>query len=289
MSDHISIYSCIFHPYSSSKTSNHYSGSSPSINFRKADFITIKSELMSTDWDAFLNNYIDGSVMLNNVSNLLITICNNYSPLYSHKKYKFPIHLKILLNKCRHLHKNINNSIGYVKWRKCQSEFDILLEQYFIDKENLVLNSNNKSLFYKYLNDKLHTSNSISPLLCSITNNIVTSDAVCLSRQFSSVFINNNITSINFPFIARPTPTINQFTNYPISLNNVRNVYVYCLINIITPLTCYQRLFKKKYPMKFVIPYRLYTPLFLNLELVLVFGKSLVLYLYLKKVIHLSL
>ena len=67
---------------------------------------------MSTDWDAFFNNYIDGSVMLNNFSNLLIKICNNYSPLYSHKKYKFPIHLKILLNKCRHLHKNINNSIG---------------------------------------------------------------------------------------------------------------------------------------------------------------------------------
>ena len=70
-----------------------------------------------------------------------------------------------------------------------------------------------------YLNDKLHTSNSISPLLCSITNNIVTSDdekAVCLS-QFSSVFINNNSTSVNFPFIARPTPNINQFSNYPIS------------------------------------------------------------------------
>ena len=94
-----------------------------------------------------------------------------------------------------------------MKWRKCQSEFDILLKQYFIDKKNVVLNSNNKSLFYKYLNDKLHTSTSISPLLCSITNNIVTSDnekAVFLSSQFSSVFINNNSTSINFRFIARP-------------------------------------------------------------------------------------
>ena len=90
---------------------------------------------------------------------------------------------------------------------------------------NLVLNSNNKSLFYKYLNDKLHTSNSISPLLCSITNNIVISDdekAVCLSRQFSSVIINNNSTSVSFPFIARPTPNFNQFSNYPISPNNVR-------------------------------------------------------------------
>ena len=37
---------------------------------------------MSTDWDAFLNNSIDGSVMLNNFSNLLIKICDNYSPLY---------------------------------------------------------------------------------------------------------------------------------------------------------------------------------------------------------------
>ena len=104
-------------------------------------------------------------------------------------------------------------------------------------------------LFYKYLKNKLHTSNYISHLLCSITNNIVTSDdekAVCLFRQFSYVFINNNSTSVNFPFIARPTPNINQFSNYPISHNNVRNFYVYCLINIITPLTCYQSLFKKK-------------------------------------------
>ena len=53
----------------------------------------------------------------------------------------------------------------------------------------------------------------------------------------------------------------------------LENVYVYYLINIITPLTGYQRLFKKNYPMKCVIPYRLYTPLFLNPELVLVFGK----------------
>ena len=69
----------------------------------------------------------------------------------------------------------------------------------------------------------------------------------------------------------------------------LENVYVYLLINIITPLAGYQMLFKKNDPMKFVIPYRLYTPLFLNLELVLVFGKSLSLYLYSKKAIHLSL
>ena len=63
----------------------------------------------------------------------------------------------------------------------------------------------------------------------------------------------------------------------------LENVYVYCLINIITPLTGYQRLFKKNYPMKFVIPYRLYTPLFLNLELVLVFGKTSFIILIFKK------
>ena len=91
---------------------------------------------MFTDWNAFLNNSTDGSVILNHFSNLLINIFNNYSPLYSQTKYKFPIHLKILLNKCRHLHTIINKSIGYVKLRKCQSEFDILLKQYFIDKEN---------------------------------------------------------------------------------------------------------------------------------------------------------
>ena len=78
VSDHISIYSCILYPYSSSNKSNHFSRSSPSFNFRKANFITIKSELMSIDWDAFLNNSIDGSIMLNNFSNLLIKICNKY-------------------------------------------------------------------------------------------------------------------------------------------------------------------------------------------------------------------
>ena len=43
-----------------------------------------------------------------------------------------------------------------------------------------------------------------------------------MKRLSVSVFINNNSTSVNFPFIARPTPNINQLSNYPISPNNVR-------------------------------------------------------------------
>ena len=101
--------------------------------------------------------------------------------------------------------------------------------------------------------------------------------------------MNNNNTSTNFPFIARPTPNINQFSNYPVSPNYVRKCICLLPNKYNNSLTGYQRLFKKNYPMQFIIPYRLYIPLFLNLEIVLVFGKSLLLYLYLKKVIHLSL
>ena len=53
------------------------------------------------------------------------------------------------------------------------------------------MSSNYKSIFYKFINKKLHSSNFISPLYIEIDNSILSSDfdnASCLSYQYSYVF-----------------------------------------------------------------------------------------------------
>ena len=50
-----------------------------------------------------LNVSINFSDMITIFINKLLFICN--TPLPNIKKYRYPIHIKKILNKCRHLHK----------------------------------------------------------------------------------------------------------------------------------------------------------------------------------------
>ena len=93
-----------------------------------------------------------------------------------------------------------------MNWRLTQLDVDIKIKKYNIDLESKVLSSNNKSIFYKFINKKLHSSNFISYLYNEIDNSISSSDvdkASCLSHQYSSVFnksynINILILSISY-------------------------------------------------------------------------------------------
>ena len=63
-----------------------------------------------------------------------------------------------------------------MNWRLAQLDVDIKIKKYNIDLESKVLSSNNKSIFYKYINKKLYSSNFISPLYNEIDNSISSSD-----------------------------------------------------------------------------------------------------------------
>ena len=68
------------------------------------------------------------------------------------------------MNKYRYLHSIINDNTTLLNWRKVQLHFETKLKEYNLDKKANVLYSDKKAIFYKYLNTKLHSTNSISPL-----------------------------------------------------------------------------------------------------------------------------
>ena len=68
--------------------------------------------------------------------------------------YKYPLHIKKVLNKCRHLHNIICDENSRKNLRLAQLDVDIKIIKYNIDLESKVLSSNNKSIFYKFINKK---------------------------------------------------------------------------------------------------------------------------------------
>ena len=154
--------------------------------------------------------------MLTIFINKLLFICNKHTPLPNITKYRYPIHIKKLLNKCRHLHNIICDENSRMNWRLAQLYVDIKIKKYNIDLESKVLSSNNKSTFYKFINKKLHSSNFISPLYNEIDNSISSSDfdkASCLSHQYSSVF--NKSYNINIPILSISSHISSSLFSYP--------------------------------------------------------------------------
>ena len=88
-------------------------------------------------------------------------MCNKHTTLPKITKYRYPIHIKKLLNKCRYLHNIMCDENSRMNWRLAQLDVDIKIKKYNIDLESKVLSSNNKSIFYKFINKKLHC---VSPL-----------------------------------------------------------------------------------------------------------------------------
>ena len=80
------------------------------------------------------------------------------------------------------------------KWRDSQSLLHSNIHNYVLQREYKVINSNNKSLFYKYVNSRCSSDNGISPLIKD-DNSYASIDydkAVLLNDQFTSVFTNDN-------------------------------------------------------------------------------------------------
>ena len=68
--------------------------------------------------------------------------------------------------KCLQNFKNMNKSIiHYNKWRDSQSLLHCNINNFVLTREYNVINSNYKSLFYKYVNSRCSSHNEISPLI----------------------------------------------------------------------------------------------------------------------------
>ena len=80
------------------------------------------------------------------------------------------------------------------KWRDSLSLLLYNIHNYVLQRDYKVINSNNKSLFYKYVNSRCSSHNGISPLIkYNISYTSLDYDkAVLLNNQFTSVFTNDN-------------------------------------------------------------------------------------------------
>ena len=172
--------------------------------------------------------------MLTIFINNLLFICNKLTPLPKITKYRYHIHINKLLNKCRHLHNIICDENIRKNWRLVQLDVDIKIKKYNIDLESKVLSSNNKSIFYKFINKKLHSSNCISPLYNEIDNSISSFDfynASCLLHQYSYVF--NKSSNINIPILPYHLTCHHYYHLILLLLRYYVNVYVNYLVNSI--------------------------------------------------------
>ena len=84
----------------------------------------------------------------------------------STNSHKYPKYIHSVQSKCLRNFKNRNKStIHNNKWRDSQSLLHSNIQKYVLQREYKVINSNNKSLFYKYVNSRLSFHNGISPLI----------------------------------------------------------------------------------------------------------------------------
>ena len=108
---------------------------------------------------------------------------------------KNPKHIHSIQLKFLHNFKNRNKSIiHYNKWRDSQSLPHCNINNFVLTREYNVINSNNKSLFYKYVNSRCSSHNEISPLIKD-DNTYASLDydkARLLNEQFTSVFTIDN-------------------------------------------------------------------------------------------------
>ena len=222
VSDHFAIYSDLVIPdnYLNSGNLNHFICSIQRLNYNKSDIASIKTHILSLDWNNSISSCNDCNELINTFININKNIIELYTPTFSTTIYKYPLSIKKLLNKCRVLHKNIFDTYTHNVWMYNHYLLSVKIKQYNIDVEHKMISSNKNSSFYNYIITKLNNNNLIPPLRNRVDYNIIyTNDfdkADFLSEQFSSVFLKSHI--YYDPFIMK----YSRFNDIPISQEIVR-------------------------------------------------------------------
>ena len=188
------------------------------LNFRKSNLYSIHQYLSSIDWNLLLSNSTDINNMFNIFYNTLYNIINDNVPAYKHIKNKktYPKYILRLKVKCLKYYKTrLDSHNNFINWKNIKKLLDYNIKKLTIDREKLILSSNDKSRFYNYINSRCSSFSTIGPIK-SDDNTYIFSDTVksnILNNQFSSVFINDND---NIPHLSPPkyNSTINNFLFY---------------------------------------------------------------------------
>ena len=163
------------------------------LNFRNSNLYSIHKSLSSIDWNLLLSNSTDINNMFNIFYNTLYNIINDNVPAYKHIKnkktyQKYILRLKV---KCLKYYKTrLDSHNNFINWKNIKKLLDYNIKKLNIDREKLILSSNDKSRFYNYINSRCSSLSTVGPIK-SDDNTYIFSDTVksnILNNKFSSVF-----------------------------------------------------------------------------------------------------
>jgi len=190
-------------------------------NFRKANIDRIKMSLMSINWaEAFENCYtIDEifSKFLEYFKGILDANVPKFAP--KRRRLKYPKKILKLQALSAKLARTKHVPGGYKKWKDALAACSVAIRNYVSEREKSILESNDISAFYKYINERRIVQEGVAPL--KTTNGEIafldSEKAEILNAQFISVFTNDN--GAKPPFAQR---TEANFSSFVINSERVR-------------------------------------------------------------------
>ena len=198
-------------------------------NFKRANWECISDALAAINWNNVMNS--------NNVDRLwdvfyetLFGIIDKYVPKVCPRKARsanrkfYPKPIRILQNRklaiWKKLQSNRNNITLKQKYVAIAKKCRIAIHDYYAEKENLLVESDNLGKFYKYVNRKLAVKTGIGILKSDngvhVTNPL--EQAEMFSKYFATTFVDDNGVLPDFP---SRVPTDTFLANITFSMSDV--------------------------------------------------------------------
>lgn len=177
----------------------------PILDFRKANYDFLAADLILVKWDLIFQSCISSNDFYAAFLSVLNTVISDHIPFKKPSfKETIPKVIRKLQSKKKKLwkrYKSCSNPDILKDYKVIVKKIHLETSKHFVEKEGRLLKSQNLQHFYKFVNQRLRHVKKI-PLLVDENGKPQEADdekANLLNRFFSSVFINDNGTSQNFP------------------------------------------------------------------------------------------
>jgi hypothetical protein len=148
--------------------------------------------LSQLDWSAIFNNCTDGDSYAHVLTTTLmeaIAACTSYKP--ASKRPRLPRHVVKLLHKKNELWRKAKQSGNYSKYKAAKATARAAIRRHRRNQETRITYSNNRHLFFDYVNNKVHQH---SPSISLVVGGSIVNDSTAaelfkheFSKNFSAV------------------------------------------------------------------------------------------------------
>ena len=194
VSDHTALVLCLnvlYEPATETPIEKHF-------DFRRANMFILKSLIVTVNWEMLLaNTTIDTNIdtMGNTFYDILWSICEKCVPIViisrRINKYNDPQHIVKVGSKCKRLSKCKHiKPRDMLQWRTAQREYMLAIQHFVNNRECAVLQTDDWSAYYKYINQRRACKHGIAPLL-DVNSELAVTDhdkADILNAPFTSIF-----------------------------------------------------------------------------------------------------